>query len=196
MGYAGEPYALPLDDVIQVLQSASQTYQVRAALPVSVLPFHTRRGEAFVAEVRVTGGQVHSCQIRDQLGTIRLEGPKALDAVRFRDQLVWMVQQAPPPVPAVPGPFEVAPQATFVPSSLMALPWLARNAPVKLRDSPDVLAQLTRRQRQAWLLIDGRRSIHEIAPLLGAPLEELDQELTELERLGLITSREARQERR
>lgn len=196
MGNVGEPYALPLDDVIQVLQSASKTYQVRAALPVSVLPFHTRRGEAFVAEVMVTGGQVHSCQIRDQLGAIRLEGSKALDAVRFREQLVWMVQQAPPPAPAVSDPFEGTLQATFAPFPSMALPWIARTAPVKLRDSPEVLAQLTRRQRQAWLLIDGRRTINEIAPLLGAPLEELDQELAELERLGLITSRDVRQERR
>lgn len=196
MGNVGEPYALPLDDVIQVLQSASKTYQVRAALPVSVLPFHTRRGEAFVAEVMVTGGQVHSCQIRDQLGAIRLEGSKALDAVRFREQLVWMVQQAPPPAPAASDPFEGTPQATFAPLPSMALPWIARTAPVKLRDSPEVLAQLTRRQRQAWLLIDGRRTINEIAPLLGAPLEELDQELAELERLGLITSRDVRQERR
>ncbi len=196
MGDVGEPYALPLDDVIQVLQSASKTYQVRAALPVSVLPFHTRRGEAFIVEVMVTEGQVHSCQIRDQLGAIRLEGSKALDAVRSREQLVWMVQQAPLPAPVVPGPFEGTSSAMFALPPPMGLPWLARTAPVKLRDSPEVLAKLTRRQRQAWLLIDGHRTINEIAPLLGAPLEELDQELTELERLGLITSRDAWPERR
>jgi hypothetical protein len=47
---------------------------------------------------------------------------------------------------------------------------------------------MTRRQRQVWLLIDGRRTVHDIAVLLGAPLDELDRELTALETQGLITS--------
>lgn len=186
----GEPCALPLDDLLQVLQAAGgKTYQVRATLPASLLPFPTRRGESFVAEVVVHASQIRSCVIRDSPGAIRLEGSRAFALVRSREQLVWLIQQIQPPEPpSLPSfPAESAPPDARSFSSPLALPWAARPAPVRLQKSPEALEQMTRRQRQVWLLIDGRRTIHDIAHLLGAPLNELDQELTTLEMQGLIT---------
>lgn len=197
--YTGEPYALPLDDLIQVLQSAAgKTYHLRADLPASRLPFPARRGESFVAEVIVTAGQVRSCVILVNGGPLRLEGARAFAYVRSREQLVWMVQQIPDQDPAPPA-FSPSASAHLAAMSLfpqMMLPWAARLPPVKLQEEPVVLAHLTRRQRQIYLLSDGRRTIHEIAPLLGTSLDVLDEELTALERKGLITAGRTQQERR
>lgn len=198
MGHMEEPYALPLDDLLPVLQAAGKSYRARAALPASLLPFPARRGESLVAEVLVQGGTIHSCVIRDALGAIRLEGAKAFASVRAKEQLVWMVQQVHLPEAALSPAFSAAvtPPATSPWFSSLALPWAARAAPVRVQRESVPFEQMTRRQRRIWLLIDGRRTIHDLAPLLGTPLEELDQELTVLERHGLITSGHPRQERR
>jgi hypothetical protein len=197
--YTGEPYALPLEDLIQVLQTASgKTYLLRATLPASRLPFPTKRGESFLAEVIVTAGRMSSCVIRVNGGPIRVEGSMAFDYVRTREQLDWTVQQLTDqdPVPPAFFPSESAQLAAMSSFPQVILPWAARPPPVKRQGETTAPAHLTRRQRQIWLLVDGRRTIHEIAPLLGTPLDVLDEELTVLERKGLITAGRIQQERR
>ncbi len=190
MEESGVPYALPLDDLLLVLRTSGHTYYVRAALPASLFPFPARRGERVVAEVLVTAGQVRCCQIRDQRGVSRIEGAQALAWVRSREEVIWVVTQATLPEASLPAmsAASAAPLASRYGSPPLALPWAARPPPIRRRDDPGMMAHLSPRQRRVWLLVDGRRTVHQLAPLLGMSLEVLDQELTELERRGLITA--------
>ena len=184
---AEEHYALPLNDLLMVLRASSgQTYQVRAEVPASLLHSSLRRAKCH-AEVIIARGQVVACIIRDQANTLRMEGAPAFEAVRAHEQLIWIVTPYEQPAQALPSPAPAAPWAqppATVPPFLAALvPWVGRPAPVKLQQTAELE---DRRLRKVWLLIDGRRTVTELAALLQISPDAVSQALTSLETRGLI----------
>lgn len=191
-----QAYALPLDDLLMVLRPSGQAYHLRAFLPASFPPLSARRGERLVADVTLIAGQIQTCLICNQQGVVRLEADQALACVRSREELVWIVRSVSTSPPGTPPPSAGAtPPASGADAPGVALPWVARPPPIGRHAEPGALASLSHRQRQLWLLISGRRTVHELAHLLGIALETLEQELTTLERRGLITSGSLQQRR-
>jgi len=205
MKKSGQPYALSLHDLLQVLGASSQSYQVRTDVPASLLPSSLRRG-TFHAEVIVAGGEAIFCALRDQTGSIRLEGTKAFEAIRSHEQLIWFVAPYTPPGQA---PADQAPplpvsthRRTEQPAGALSFqdspfPWVGRTPPVRTQvNAQEIIAQLDRYARLIWLLVDGKRTVGELAMLLQVSQELVSDTLTELESRGLITTSNASQTER
>ncbi len=192
-----ETYTLALDDLLRVLQSAGQAYHLRASLPASFPSVSARRGERLVVDVTVSAGQISSCRIWNQQGIVRLQGDQALTCVRSHEELIWIVTLVSPSPSGTSPPLSVG--TTFstngAGASGVTLPWVARPPPIRLRADPGMFAFLSPRQRRVWLLIDGRRTVYQLASLLQMSLETLDLALTALERQGLISSGPLQQRR-
>jgi hypothetical protein len=189
MGQMPQTYALPLDDVIQVLRATAGTgvYQVQAEVPAGLIPT-LRRGHHALAEGVIQAGQPVSCVIREQgSNTILLEGANAFDAVRSRVQLVWTVRSLDFPFAQTPA----APQAgsaTVAPAPPSLAGWLAR-PPCKRVQAAEQVRQITdRRHRLVWLLINGQRTLSDLAALLQMSPGDVQEALAALAAQGLIAS--------
>jgi DNA-binding transcriptional ArsR family regulator len=194
----GQHYALSLNDLLMVLRTASsQSYQVRAEVPASLLPAFLKRG-IFQAEVDVSEGQVVACLIRDQAQTVRMEGVQAFEAICALEQLIWHVVTSPPreqSAPLLTGALSAPSQPTIASASMASRAW--RPAPVKRQSAQEMVMQLEdRRLRMVWLLIDGQRSVSDLAALLRLSQEVVSEALTLLEIRGLITAGPPPYERR
>jgi len=191
MGQAEQTYALPLDDVIDVIQvlgasAVTAAYQAQADVPAGLLPSAVRRGHHFFAEVVIHVGQPVSCVIREQgSNTTVLEGAKAFEAVRSRVQLVWNVR----PIDAPTAPASPAPQAGSTTVSL-APPARSRwftHPPVKRERTIERIRQIPdRKQRMVCLLIDGQRTVDELAALLQMSPSDVQEILDNLAAQGWI----------
>jgi len=174
MGQVQQTYALPLDDVIQVLGASAVTgvYQVQADVPAGLLPSAARRGHHFLAEVVIQAGQPVSCVIREQgSNTTVLEGAKAFETVRSRVQLVWKVR----PIDAPTAPAYPARSG-----------W-STHPPMKRERTAEHIRQIAdRKQRMVWLLIDGQRTVDDLAALLQMAPDDVREVLEVLATQGLL----------
>lgn len=192
MGPVEQTYALPLDDVIQVLgaSAATSAYQVRANVPVGLLPSALRRRHHYTAVVVIHAGQPASCVIWVQgSNTIVLEGAKAFETVRSRVQLVWKVR----PIDSPSAQAYSTPQARETVGDL-AVPsrsgWSARSPNIRELTAEQVRQITDRRQRLVWLLVDGQRTVGDLATLLQMLPSDVSEALAALTAQGLIAAPE------
>ncbi|HLI06523.1 MAG TPA: DUF4388 domain-containing protein [Ktedonobacteraceae bacterium] len=84
-----------------------------------------------------------------------------------------------------PLPAQSAPQQPQEPASIPGLEWIV---PRKIGDERDVMGlPLTRPQRSVYFLIDGRRSVADLARCTRKSMQEIERLLSELRERGLIT---------
>jgi hypothetical protein len=84
-----------------------------------------------------------------------------------------------------PLPAQDAPQVPQEPASIPGLEWIV---PRKVGSERDVMGlPLTRPQRSVYLLVDGRRSVADLARCTRKSMQEIERLLSELRERGLIT---------
>jgi DNA-binding transcriptional ArsR family regulator len=164
-----------------------------------------RKGEAWQACLQLLEGQPLSCiivAIAD--GSLLMSGEQALQWLERQGELQWhlvgdlttaptAVLPAPSPSEATQQPEQSAqelfPPATpldpFPPLSTRSTRLIAR----RIRQPSDLIIW-SRERRQVFALIDGSRSVSEIARLLGRSPEQVMALLGDLLQQGLITLEE------
>jgi predicted Rossmann fold nucleotide-binding protein DprA/Smf involved in DNA uptake len=184
MGQMPSAYALPLEDVIQVLGASAGpgVYQVQADVPAGLLPSAVRRGQHATAEVVIQDGHPVSCVIREHgSNTVILEGASAFETVRSRMQLIWQMRS----LDAASTP----PQARSLTASLVSpasAEWSARPPRKQGHDEAQVRQIADRKHRLVWMLSNGQRTLSEMAALLQMAPGDIQQALVALAAQGLI----------
>jgi hypothetical protein len=121
-------------------------------------------------------GKVTVCTLVTRRRAVVAEGARALDLLSRLGTIDWFWEPALAPPLSLPGGGLPRNPALVVPRRLDPFP-------------PEALLACSRFQRRVLSLVDGRRSVADIATLLAVPatdLERLQAILSELEELGLM----------
>ncbi len=142
-------YHLSLDTLAQVLTTHGSTGRVEAKVPdgMKQLP------QARHIILKVERGYVMACWLLDQAGTVILQGQAAWRQIEGQGVLPWQLSLE------LPLPASVRPAHEVMGSERGA------RVPRRLYAFPST--QWTRQQQQVFALVDGRRSLREIAQLVS-----------------------------
>lgn len=169
---AGKRYCLPVQAMVKSMCSSPRLVLLQAH--VTDLPGVSR--QQCLAHVVVGQGCLHSCTILGLAGSILLQAREAYEALIRCGDLEWVVITAPPldqPAQAVSGrsPVSSAPAGT---------PWDVPT--LRVRPVPrEIFAALPYLSRITLALVDGKRSLAEIAHLLNKTPQEIWQILADLQ---------------
>ncbi len=163
-----QSYALDLATILHILQGRSGRLQATLeALPGMREPCQVN--------LMLLDGKVTSCSLEAANGALIAQGERVMNLLLGLGTIDWLWE--PQRKAAAPLPGGSAAAGAF------SIP--RRREPLR----PEVLAGCSRIQRRVLGLVDGRRTIQEIALLLAVPateLERLQAVLDELQALGLI----------
>ncbi len=185
VGNAVEKFYL---DLASILQSFRQNGELSAELPAKKLGNKT----PWRARLRVSEGQVITCQIFDSRGTLIDAGDAALEALYKLGPLNWEVlpdrlergsgklpvldpMKQSGPLPAVKPEPEQPPGPSPTPYRLMTITLKQMNQ-----------TQWPRDYRLVYILIDGIRTTEKIASMLAMPLTDVEQIIHELQAMRII----------
>jgi hypothetical protein len=167
-------YLLPVLAVVETMKILPEIVMLQAHLPL--LPGVSK--EPCLAQIILGQGHVSSCKITTtKTGAVLLQQQEAYHALERCGDLEWSV---------LPAPF-LSPSA----SQKAALPRIGASGqyPSKVPSlsvkalTPEILASLSSPYRRVLALVDGKRSIEEIARLLNKTPQEVQQMLTTLPHL-------------
>ncbi|HEU5382850.1 MAG TPA: hypothetical protein VFV38_46170 [Ktedonobacteraceae bacterium] len=170
-------YRLPVQAMLAVVQSSAQRVLLLAQPPS--LPGISKRG--CVVHLVLGQGAVCSCQITDAVGTVLAQDQEAYQVLLQCGDLQWQVmalhEHTPTSASRVSGSGfrEKIPQNVSVPPSIPTL----RVSPLP----PETLASFSHRYRMLLVLVDGKRSIAEIARLLSKSPADIQQMLATVRHL-------------
>ncbi len=165
-------YLLPVAAVVETMKDLPDVVMLQAQL--SSLPGLSK--EACLAQIILGQGQVSSCKIiATRTGIVLREQQEAYHALERCGDVTWHVR----PAPSLHPP--VRPQATLPPTS-GTFPAQIPSLRVS-RLSPEILAPLSHPYRRVLGLVDGKRSIEDIARLLNKTPQEIQQMLAALPHL-------------
>lgn len=167
-------YLLPVLAVVETMKGLPDIVMLQAQF--SSLPGVSK--EACLAQIILGQGRVYSCTITaTKTGTVLREQQEAYHALERCGDLNWSVL----PAPSLHTPAK--PKTTLSPISASGR--LSAKAP-SLRVSqlsPEILEPLSNPYRRVLRLVDGRRSIEDIARLLNKESHEIQQMLAALPHL-------------
>lgn len=166
-------YLLPVLAVVETMKMRPDIVMLLAHL--SSLPGVTK--DACIAQIILGQGHIHSCRITTRTGTVLREQQEAYHALERCGDLHWSVLPAPP--------LHTPAQQKATLSPISASGRLSAKAP-SLRVSqlsPELLEPLSNPYRRVLRLVDGRRSIEDIARLLNKEPQEIQQMLAALPHL-------------
>ncbi|HEU5373901.1 MAG TPA: hypothetical protein VFV38_00530 [Ktedonobacteraceae bacterium] len=154
-------YRLPMQAMLAVVQSSAARVLLLAQPPA--LPGISKR--ECVVHLVLGQGAVSSCQITDAVGTVLAQNQEAYQVLLRCGDLEWQVmtlhEQKPTVVSRVPR-FDTREQASREASMQPSVPTL-RITPLP----PETLASLSHPYRMLLVLVDGKRSIDQLARLLS-----------------------------
>ena len=161
-------YKLDLAALLQMLQE----FQQNAILHTEIESIPNARGR-FQVQVSLFEGKVSSCLIRDRSGNTLLANSDALDWLQRLGTLNWTLtlQQSGPAAPAQNSPL----LSPSVPRPSIPIP--RRIAHV----TQEQMSQWSRKHRAVFVLVDGRKSVEQIAGLLSLPVKEVEKVLRDLQ---------------
>lgn len=171
-------YRLPVSAMVEILKASVEQVVLRAQLPA--VPGVSKK--ACLAQLVVGQGTVCSCAVTTPSGEILLKHQEAYQALLRCGDLEWLVEPFPafsPPEHPYPSP------STYTAAAPTAAEEEHRCIPT-LRISPlpsETLAAFTHPYRTVLALVDGRRSIHEIARLLSKAPTDIQQMLASVPHL-------------
>jgi hypothetical protein len=167
-----QSYALDLTTILHLLQGRSGRLQATLeALPGIKEPC--------LVSLVLLDGKVSSCFLETHQGMLLAQGERVLTLVAGLGTLDWLWEPQRRTTTLLPGY-----PGGSIPGKVSSIP--QRRDPLR----PDLLAACSRIQRRVLGLVDGRRTVQEIALLLAVPsaeIERLQAVLDELQVMGLIT---------
>jgi hypothetical protein len=167
-----QSYPLDLATILYILQGQSGRLQ-------AILEEVPGVKEPCQATLMLLDGKVASCFLETRRGALIGQGERAFNLLTGLGTLDWLWE--PGFATALPAP------ARSLTGALSPIPY--RREPLR-QEALDVCSRL---QRRVLGLVDGRRTIQEIATLLAVPpteLERLRAVLRELQTMGLIMMNE------
>lgn len=169
-----QSYPLDLATILYVLQGQSgRLHAVLEAVPGIREPCQ--------ATITLIDGKVASCFLETRRGALAGQGERALNLLIGLGTVEWLWE---------PGSITLLPPPTRTPTGPLSP--TGALSPIPRRREPlrqDMLGACSRLQRRVLGLVDGRRTVHEIATLLAVPpteFERLRAVLRELHMMGLI----------
>ncbi len=167
-------YLLPVVAVVETMKESPDMLLLQAQLPS--LPGVAK--DACFAQIILGQGRLFSCTITStKTGTVLRAAQEAYHALERCGDLDWSVLPAPSLHPPAQQPTRVSPRNVSgrlsVKAPSLRVPQL----------SPEILEPLSNPYRRVLLLVDGRRSIEEIAYLLNREPYEIEQMLAALPHL-------------
>ena len=168
-------YRLPVQAMVAVMTFSAGSVLLHTRLP----GIQTR-----LAHLIIKQGALHSCTIIDPTGTVLLQQQDAFDTLLRFGELEWQVTMLPAsvtPERGIPGQAAGTGRVTqdAKKEGLSSRIPFFRLTPLPLED----LASLPHALRMTLLLVDGKRSIHEIARLLSKSPGDIQQTLIFLQHL-------------
>jgi len=166
-------YLLPILAMVETMKGSPEVVVLQAFL--SLLPGVTK--DACLAQVTLGQGRIHSCTITTKTGTVLREQLEAYQALERCGDLNWSVLPAsslyaPASQKATPSRLDASDQPTSrVPSLRVQALTL------------EILEPLSNPYRRVIRLVDGKRSIEDIARLLNKTPQEVQQMLAALQHL-------------
>lgn len=166
-------YLLPILAMVETMKGSPEVVVLQAFL--SSLPGVTK--DACLAQVVLGQGRIHACTITTKTGAVLREQQEAYNALERCGDLNWSVLpaaslNAPTSQKAIPLHLDMYRQPTLkVPS--LCVPAL----------TPAILDPLSNPYRRTVRLVDGKRSIEDIARLLNREPQEIEQMLAALPHL-------------
>jgi hypothetical protein len=167
-------YLLPVVAVVETMKDLPDVVMLQAHL--SSLPGVSK--DACLAQIILGQGQVYSCKIiATRTGIVLREQQEAYHALERCGDVNWSVR----PEPSLHAP--VRPQTTSPPTATDRM--FPRQIPSLRvsRLSPEILEPLSHPYRRVLRLVDGGRSIEDIARLLNKEPQEIQQMLAALPHL-------------
>jgi hypothetical protein len=167
-------YLLPVVAVVETMKESPDMLLLQAHLPS--LPGISK--DACLAQVILGQGRLASCTITStKTGAVLRAAQEAYQALERCGDLEWSVHPAPSLHPPAQQQARVSPRNVSGRLSVKA-PSLRVS-----QLSPEILEPLSNPYRRVLLLVDGRRSIEEIAYLLNREPYEIEQMLASLPHL-------------
>lgn len=166
-------YRLPLGAMVEVMKGAAEP--VVLYTQVSALPGVSKK--ACQIQVVLGRGSLFSCCVTDASGKVLLQQQEAYQALLPCEDLEWNV--APFPISTPSEPAQVADRSTLAREQDTTSGGVSFCIPT-LRVCPlpsETLAAFLYPYRTVLVLVDGRRSIHEIARLLSKSPADIQQML-------------------
>ncbi|MGH2506177.1 MAG: hypothetical protein ACRDHZ_01955 [Ktedonobacteraceae bacterium] len=163
-------YCLPLMALVETMRSSPHHVVLQTQL--ATLPGVSKR--SCVAQVLLGQGAVHTCTIWGEAGTVLVQQQAAYEALARCGDLEWEMVATPVTTRTAERQYGASVIGTSGEPEMREEPW---SIPT-LRVTPlprDVLAAFPHGSRIALVLIDGKRSMAEIAHLLNKTPQEIQQ---------------------
>lgn len=165
--------------MVEMLKSSADQVLLCTRLPS--LPGISR--QACLIHLVIVQGYLHSCTITGEDGAVLLQQRETYQALERCGELEWQVATrpataSPPAQSRTRALYGAGRRGTKTESGPLSIPTL-RISPL----SSEILASLPHSYRMALILVDGNRSIHEIARLLSKSPDEIQQMLAVLQHL-------------
>ena len=158
-------YKLDVAALLQMLQE----FQQNATLQTEIQSVPDGRGRFYVS-LSLVEGKISSCSIKDSNGQSLLVGNNALQWLQRQGTLNWTLtlQQTPTqtsthtnPLPSLPAP------RIFVPRRIVYV-------------TQEQMSTWPRKHRTVFVLIDGKKSVEQLAGLLSLSVKEVELVLSDL----------------
>lgn len=166
-------YLLDLETMLAMMREYRRTGMMTAALPAG--SGGMRPGGR--VEIILKSGSVVSCRILNETGQSVLEQQEALRAVARVGRLDWTLSE----LHQEPQHFSV-PQ--LPPPPVAAIKPIPRRLQEQV--APGQMVTWTRLQRQVFALVDGKKTVEQIAAILSASPPRVQQTLYELQAMGMV----------
>lgn len=192
-------YTIDLVTILQLLREFRRSGILRTEIPAG-LP---RLKKPCFVVIELQRGEMAVCHIKDARGQTLLSGQEAFRAVAGAGKLNWVFDEhtgheLPGELPE-PGPQGGFGEPVSTKRGLLQVPpaappplWSADSArhsliPRRLLEfNPAALSGWPHRHRQVYILIDGTRSIGQIAAMLSQPPQLVEAVLREIQSTGAI----------
>lgn len=177
-------YTLPLAQVIAILQEFQCDGQLQTLLPRNIM----RTKESCKAIILLTEGAITFCSIQTISDTTLQSGEQALQTLARAGQLDWVFDPTPSAQSSItPSPSIHTPQPVMSDRRSDPLPTVQSIIPRRREQiAQHLFAQLDRKHRRVLQVVDGRRTVDEIAQLLTLPTPEIITIIRELSHFGAI----------
>ncbi len=160
-------YKLDVAALLQMLQE----FQQNATLQTEIQSVPAGRGRFYV-HLSIFEGKVASCSIKDGDGQVLLANNNALQWLQRLGTLHWTLtlQQT-----STPTPVQTKPSLPQVPAPRVFVP--RRIAPI----AHEQMSTWPRKHRTIFVLIDGKKSVEQLASLLSLQVKDVEQVLSDLQ---------------